>query len=319
MLLTSATDDTPFTIDGGSNPYSASLDAFTIRNLKNLSWAGDIAGVGGFYNNVKHLSAAATISTTKTWNAFHNLFENTGKVTNDNADNLHLYQQPFYLQTSDTGTYDTSTTGQFDIQNRGAYALISSSPTLTDTGGTGPSSSYDVFGSLINITNTPTVSSGSWSVKSYGQHITVTGNTAGLSRAYGIYIASVSGADAGNNYAIYDNSGQPWRLDSDDQEIQIGESGDATLLYDGTDFWINPAKVGTGSLKVGTSTNHAEITEAGDVKFAGSAGFYPPRLSQSAEPSPDTAELIVWRDSDDNKTYLVYNDTDEGVRKVELI
>ena len=49
------------------------------------------------------------------------------------------------------------------------------------------------------------------------------------------------------------------------------------------------------------------------------AVFIPRRLSQSAQPTPAVGEIIIWRDTDDNKTYLVYNDTDEGVRKVELI
>ena len=49
------------------------------------------------------------------------------------------------------------------------------------------------------------------------------------------------------------------------------------------------------------------------------AVFIPRRLSQSAEPTPAVGELIIWRDTDDNKTYIVYNDTIEGVRKVELI
>ncbi len=55
-------------------------------------------------------------------------------------------------------------------------------------------------------------------------------------------------------------------------------------------------------------------------------GFYPRRISQSAQPTSgtsasqiDTGEMIVWRDPDDNKTYLVFNDTDEGVRKSEMI
>ena len=45
----------------------------------------------------------------------------------------------------------------------------------------------------------------------------------------------------------------------------------------------------------------------------------PKRTSASAEPTPETGELRVWRDPDDNKTYLIYNDTDEGVRKCEMV
>lgn len=53
--------------------------------------------------------------------------------------------------------------------------------------------------------------------------------------------------------------------------------------------------------------------------FTNGAYFKPRRVSQSAIPTPDANELMIWRDSDDNKTYLVYNDTDEGVRSVEMI
>lgn len=42
------------------------------------------------------------------------------------------------------------------------------------------------------------------------------------------------------------------------------------------------------------------------------------RTSASVQPTPDTGEIRVWRDPDDNKTYIIYNDTDEGVRKVEM-
>jgi hypothetical protein len=48
------------------------------------------------------------------------------------------------------------------------------------------------------------------------------------------------------------------------------------------------------------------------------AYFKPRRVSQSAQPTPDTNEMLVWRDTDDDKTYIVYNDTDVGVRKVEM-
>jgi hypothetical protein len=46
--------------------------------------------------------------------------------------------------------------------------------------------------------------------------------------------------------------------------------------------------------------------------------FKPRRLHQSLAPTPASGELLVWNDSDDDKTYLVYNDPDQGVRKVEM-
>ena len=44
----------------------------------------------------------------------------------------------------------------------------------------------------------------------------------------------------------------------------------------------------------------------------------PKRSSQSAQPTPISGELRVWRDTDDDKTYLVYTDPDVGARKVEM-
>lgn len=68
----------------------------------------------------------------------------------------------------------------------------------------------------------------------------------------------------------------------------------------------------------GGTTNYLDIASNGDITFNGSAGFYPVRLAQSAQPTPDTGELVIWRDTDDGKVYLVYNDTDSGVKQVEM-
>ena len=46
--------------------------------------------------------------------------------------------------------------------------------------------------------------------------------------------------------------------------------------------------------------------------------FTPPRESASAQLTPEEGELKIWRDPDDSKTYLIYNDINEGVRKVEM-
>ena len=42
------------------------------------------------------------------------------------------------------------------------------------------------------------------------------------------------------------------------------------------------------------------------------------RVSQSAEPTPNVGELILWHDTDDAKTYLIYEDVTVGGRKIEL-
>lgn len=54
--------------------------------------------------------------------------------------------------------------------------------------------------------------------------------------------------------------------------------------------------------------------------------FYPRRLNQAAEPGAglgatqiDTGELLIWRDSDDGKIYIVYNDADTGIVSAEIV
>lgn len=90
------------------------------------------------------------------------------------------------------------------------------------------------------------------------------------------------------------------------------------------DFGVNTTSPDTkfqvvGDCKFGDdNTNYATIGTTGNLTFTGSAEFHPPRVSASAQPTPSVGELQIWRDSDDNKTYLIYNDTDEGVRKVEM-
>lgn len=75
----------------------------------------------------------------------------------------------------------------------------------------------------------------------------------------------------------------------------------------------------------GGADDEFSIPRAGDITGLAakildwSAGYFKPRrLSQSAEPTPESGELLVWRDTDDDKTYIIFNDPDVGVRKVEL-
>ena len=42
------------------------------------------------------------------------------------------------------------------------------------------------------------------------------------------------------------------------------------------------------------------------------------RISQAPQPTPAVGELLLWRDTDDDRTRLLYRDPDLGVRSVEL-
>lgn len=52
------------------------------------------------------------------------------------------------------------------------------------------------------------------------------------------------------------------------------------------------------------------LTNAGYVKIR--------RVSQADQPTPDTGEILIWYDTDDTLTYLVYEDSVGGTRAVEL-
>jgi hypothetical protein len=73
-----------------------------------------------------------------------------------------------------------------------------------------------------------------------------------------------------------------------------------------------------GDSSAGAPTNYTKIGPTGDVSFAGSAGFYPVVIAQATIPTPDTGELVMWRDTDDNSIHLVYNDGTAGVKSVAL-
>lgn len=83
------------------------------------------------------------------------------------------------------------------------------------------------------------------------------------------------------------------------------------------------------STKIGDGvTDYVEISSTtGDLTFVGAAGFYPRTVSQSSAPTAgtgatqcDTGEFMIWEDSDNTETWLVYNrgGTVKGI-KVENI
>lgn len=80
-------------------------------------------------------------------------------------------------------------------------------------------------------------------------------------------------------------------------------------------------------VSLGAGNGVFRIQRAGDITMLATksvdaytnAGYMKTRrLSQSAEPTPEEGELLLWRDTDDDKTYLVYEDVDLGGRKIEL-
>ena len=82
-----------------------------------------------------------------------------------------------------------------------------------------------------------------------------------------------------------------------------------------------------GTVQIGGAANYTSHAANGDQSFVGTAGFYPRVLNQSAAPAAgtgatqcDTGEFVIWEDSDNTETWLVYNrgGTVKGI-KVETL
>jgi hypothetical protein len=108
----------------------------------------------------------------------------------------------------------------------------------------------------------------------------------------------------------------------DNAKITLGTTPEDLRLYsDGTNGIITT----TTALRIGdATTNYTNISSTGDMSFVGSAGFYPRFLTQADEPAAgttatqcDTGEMVVWKDSDDSKVYLCFNDSGT-VKTVEM-
>ena len=100
--------------------------------------------------------------------------------------------------------------------------------------------------------------------------------------------------------------------DTEPPEIFFGSSGDiAFRISAGSSFDIK--------------LQAKEVQIDGDMNFINGGGLYPRRISQAAQPASgtgstqiDVGEQAIWRDSDANAVWLMYNDTNEGILKVQL-
>ena len=87
--------------------------------------------------------------------------------------------------------------------------------------------------------------------------------------------------------------------------------GERSTIY--VELWTQ------GTYIAGVTTTGMVIQAAKTLDCATNGAYFKPRrLSQSAQPTPQSGEMLIWRDSDDGKTYIVYNDPTSGGRKVEM-
>jgi len=203
------------------------------------------------------------------------------------------------------------------------------------TGGIANTGSYNVYlghsTGPYNTTGSYNVAVGgnTFNMNTEGSYNTVIGGSAGFLSTTGdrnIFIGNQAGSrqTTASNILLIDNRDRSSAANELTRALLYGvfdaDPANQSLRINGEILGSVGAKIGDGG-----TTNYTTISGTGDLSFAGSAGFYPRRITQSAEPANgtgatqiDVGELSVWRDPDDNKTYLMYNDTDEGVRKVEM-
>ncbi|MHA1876711.1 MAG: hypothetical protein ACTSUC_09745 [Promethearchaeota archaeon] len=301
----SDTDNMTVNFDGTTNDRTATTGTiYGIYNAlnHNCGSGNTPATLQGFANwhYLKHENA--DISSGGNANAMYNLLNDSATWENDEATNQTLNLRSFLNSVILSGTYNSTGTGYTRVRGYGGNTSITQTGTFSASGGATNQSL--LYGDYISVNHSPTLASGNLTVRTYGQYIYVIGTTVGNSRNYGLYIGGVSGADS--NYGIWDASGADWVLDGDNQKILLGEGQDASIYYDGTNMIINPAEVGSGSLKIGGSTNYAEIKSDGEINLHGtarvlrdlwidSAGIKAPGSKPATEISFGNLENSAWQ------------------------
>ena len=118
-----------------------------------------------------------------------------------------------------------------------------------------------------------------------------------------------------------------WYFRKDTPAMWLWCTGDIYVMPDADtdDYLVFSTDSDVPHIKTAGSSNLHVEPDGGTTEFTGtvdlatqSAPFLPRRVSQADQPVPASGEILIWRDTDDDKTYLVYTDPDLGARTVEL-
>jgi len=205
-----AADHTCIRIDGDTNPATA-LDGtnqygmYLVRNFEPPGTAGATMTNAFVFIDVDHPITESTFAVTDT------IYGTNQTVQVDSAHTAAAGIQPtiteniygtFNSTLRRTPTDPITADKDLTINNYGLFNQALTTVTFNKAGRTLTSNVYGMYG---KPTNTPSLTAGDIIANTYGGYFEVVGNAAGTSKAYGLYIASVSGAD--ENWGIYDISG----------------------------------------------------------------------------------------------------------------
>lgn len=227
----------------------------------------------------------------------------------------------FYVR--DVQAYYTYWTGVLNIiETHFAYAILK-----IDTTTYLQCDGASFFDGQAIFTSTPTDTSAS------GASLYV--NPASATNNYALFGVALNGSDRflideDGDIGIY--SGWIYRLGDSNTSIDWYAADSWKLTVGGTDMAVFVENTTSSTIKFygitsigdGGTTNYSKFAINGDMSFVGTAGFYPRFLTQTDEPAAgtgatqcDTSELVVWKDSDDSKVYLCFNDGGT-IKTVEL-
>lgn len=139
--------------------------------------------------------------------------------------------------------------------------------------------------------------------KAIGVRADVSGNGAiSVNTGIGVYIKNVKYGTA--KWGIYDESGEDWGLDADNQKIFLGEGQNASIYYDATNLRLKANEVGDGIVYVDTNLSAENLIDR--------SWYWDKSLGNSLDFIKDTDELKIDGKHDDTKL----NDFEKAVYSV---
>ncbi len=246
--------------------YTGASTLYGLKNYVKHSGASGSSGRGvkGMYNQVlnDHIVTGSPIGVTQETMGMHNYASpwNAEHTATASFGGFLEITRGMYNEVVDASgrVLSQTATGNNIVSYEGIRNKVYIETSAEYDNGAG-SVTVNAYGTYSEVTNKFQETAGTVTANTYGDYVTVTGNASGDSTAYGLYVASVSGAD--DNYGIWDASGANWILDANDQKIIFGEGQDASIYYDNTNLIIDPREVGSGGVGITSFLDLTEISE----------------------------------------------------------